>query len=363
MGRHQECAQLIHESVALGAACRDAMQCAQAEMPCLAYPEAGQQLQESGGQHRGAGPAGGRHTQQAAQPIIAASQQPLRQRLQARMQHEAPCEAGTSARQALPGHGTAEGPAVFSQLPLAHRLERWSGSPEEHPQAGRQEASMAPEQATARLSTEGGGPALSQLPLVQRLKQGSRSTGKEPLSEICLRPEARRDELLGMPGEVAKEARQEQQTPQQYRQAAQECEPPQEQLQTPAVCPQPAVIPDSARSAAAQHASTDMRWRRRPWIHADRLQQSLPERSPLSLQPALDSQQQENVEYLANSTVQGTAQALRTPVATHASTAAAGDASTDLQWRRPLARRPQACLNSCTPGMSHSQRHRADLDV
>ena len=291
-------------------------------------------------------------TQQAAQPGIAASQRPLRQRLQVRLQREAPWVASMAAGQASPRPGMAKGTALLSQLPLAHRLQGLSRSLEEDSEAERQEASMAPEQAAPRLSAGGGGHALSQLPLVQRLRQRCGSTEKELLGERSLRPEGRGDKLLCMPGERTIEARQARHTPQQHTQGAQEWQPPQEQLQTPAVCPQPAVIPDSARSAAAQHASTDMRWRRPPRMHADRLQQSLPGRLPLSLQPALESQQQENDESLAAPTAQGTAHALMTPVATHPSLAAAGDASTDLQWRRPLARRPQACLNSCTPGMA-----------
>ena len=157
-----------------------------------------------------------------------------------------------------------------------------------------------------------------------------------------------------MPEESVTEMRHERCTPRQHRQEAQEWEPPQEQLQTPAVCPQPAAVPDSATSAAAQHATTEMRWRRLPRTHADKLQQSLPGRLPLSLQQTLEVQQRESDESLADPAAQGTAHALRTPVATHASLEAAGDASTDLQWRRPpLARRPQAFLNSCTPGMAH----------
>ena len=354
-GRHQGCAQLVHESVALGAAYRDAMHCAQPEMPHPAQPAAGQQWQEGAEQHQYVGPLGGMHTQQAAQPGIAASQQPLRQRLQARLQHEAPPDRNRAAGQAAPRLSTAGGTPGLSQLPLAHRLEGWSRSLAEHPEAGRQEAGTAPEQAAPRLSTESGGHALSQRPLVQRLRQVCGSTKRAAVTVKRLRPEGRGDELPIMPGERAVEVRQARHTPQQHRQGAQKWEPPQEQLQKPAVCPQPAVIPDSARSAAAQHASSEMRWQRPPRLHADRLQPSLSGRSPLGLQQALDSQQQENDEFLAGSTAQGTAQALRTPVATHASLAAAGDASTDLQWRRPLARRPQTCLNSCTPGMAHSK--------
>ena len=362
LGRHQGCAQLVYESVALGAAYRDAMQCAQPEMPHPAQPAAGLQRQEGAGQQRCAGPLGGMRTQQAAQPGIAASQQPLRQRLQVRLQHEAPREASMAAGQASPRPSMAEGTAVLSQLPLAHRLEGWCRSLEEHPEAGRQEASMAPEQAAPRLSAEHGGHALAQLPLVQRLRQRCGSTEKAAVGEKRLRPEGRGDELPGMPGMRTVEAGQERHTPQQHRQGAHEWEPSQEQLQTPAVCPQPAVVPDSARSAAAQHASTNMRWRRPPRMHADRLQPSLSGRSPLSLQQNLDGQQQENDESLAGS-AQGTAQALRTPVATYSSLAAAGEASTDLQWRRPLARRPQTCLNSCTPGMAHFKGAELTLKV
>ena len=156
LGRHQGCARLVHESVALGVAYRDAIQCAQPKMPHLAHPLAGQQGQEGAGQHQCAGPAGGMHTQQAAQPGIAASQQPLRLRLQARMQHEAPREASMAAGQASSRLSAVEGTAGLSQLPLAHCLEGWSRSPEEHPEAGTQEASMAPEQAAPGLSSEGG---------------------------------------------------------------------------------------------------------------------------------------------------------------------------------------------------------------
>ena len=129
--------------------------------------------------------------QQAAQPGIAASQQPLRQRLQVRLQHEAPREASMAAGQASPRPSMAEGTAVLSQLPLAHRLEGWCRSLEEHPEAGRQEASMAPEQAAPRLSAEHGGHALAQQPLVQRLRRQwvrnvSGLRGEEMSCQACL---------------------------------------------------------------------------------------------------------------------------------------------------------------------------------
>lgn len=234
---------------------------------------------------------------------LPASQQPLMQRAQARLQH-APREGGRQPRRAPPRFSADDIAAAPSQMPLAQRLKRKSRSPDADAEAG--EAS--------RLKTNGCEPAL-------RVQQ---STEQERLRQPAEEPEFRQDTPRRswdvFPGQVK--------TPAMARSLA-------------------AVVPDSTRSAP--DSSAGPQWRRR----GDALQGSSG-KSPLSLQRAAGAQRHSWEELQCASAARGAAYVLATPVVAHASSAAAGGvASTGLVLRRPLARRRQNVLDMCTPGMLH----------
>ena len=238
-----------------------------------------------------------------------APDQPGAQRLQARLAQREQRD-GTPVRRQAPPKFAGDEPAL-SQEPLAKRLKRefWSpGDPE----------------------TEEGGQATEKGELTPA-QQSS------PLPDHADRADDEQTFMDSAPEEHAG------------------WDDFQEQMQTPydaASLMALHSVPDSARSAAGQPASSELqRQRLRPQRDGLTKDSGL---SPYSLQQRENAQQPDWEGSQAAPAAKSAAYVLATPAPAHASSAATAEASTELQWRRPLARRPQNFLDDSTPGMRTS---------
>ncbi len=287
---------------------------------------------------------------------------PLRQRLQTRQQGS-PLEAAVQPKQAPPKFSEGMHVVALSQQPLLQRLRQKSRSPDAHPELERR---LEPSHRGPPVmgSREGGELLISQVPLANRLTRKRRSpdaqtgaSGQPALKKAGHMSEASVQQIREQGNE---------QTPGQHilTEAApaeheHDWETQQDQLQSPQVHSRvqgAASVPQSAKSGAGQEATPELQWRR-PKPHRHVLEDSsgkLPPSQSLGERP----QQPEWDDSQTDQAAHCTASELGTPLLTHASSAAAaaaaGDGSTGLQWRRPLARRPHNDLNVSTPGMTAS---------
>ena len=285
--------------------------------------------------------------------------QPLHPLLQV-WQQSGPQEASVQPRQAPPKFSEDTHNVPTSRQHPMQRLRKKSRSPLAHPET---ESCVRPPQQEAPASRSGDGVDVvdSQEALAQRLRRESRSTdgnagpgaAGQPLSN---RPghalEATIQESRHqVSGHIAKQQAFTDSAPGECNDWAGHQD---QHVQTPQVCTSAeaaAVVPDSARSGSGEDATPELQWRRpKPCSHA--LQDSSG-RPPPSLGHSKRPQQPNWDDSQTDQAVQCMAPELGTPLMTHASSAGAaapGDASTGLQWRRPLARRAQNCLDACTPG-------------
>ena len=285
------------------------------------------------------------------------SGQPSRQCLQVRRQ-STPWEAGVQARQAPPRFSENVHGAPLSQQPLLQRLRWKSSSQGAHTETENSLEPLHREGPPARSGDEATLLA-SQEPLAQRLKRkcGSleihQQAGGQPVP-------GRAGHMLGASVQHIRcqgvEHMAEQHTiadsaPGEHN----DWDGQKDQLQTPhlrSAVEVAALEPQSAKSQAGQDASPELHWQRQqPCTHV--LQDSSG-KPPHGLRHSKRPQQPGWDDSQTDPSAQCAASELGTPLMTHASSAAAapapGEASTGLQWRRPLARRPQNDLDMCTPG-------------
>lgn len=285
--------------------------------------------------------------------------QPLHQLPQARHQ-PGPQEASVQQRQAPPKFSEDTHSAPMSQKPLLQRLRRRSRSPQAHPET---ESCVEPFQREAPASRSGDGVDVvaSQEPLAQRLRREGRSADGDAGPGAAGRPVLKRarpvlEATIQQSRDQGSQHIAQQQfstdsAPGEYNDWASH----QDQLvHTPHLCNSAkahAVAPDSARSGSGKDTTPELRWRR-PKPSSPVLQDSSG-RPLTSLGHSKHPQQPIWDDSQTDQAVQCMPPELGTPLMTHASSAGAaapGDASTGLQWRRPLARRSQNCLNTCAPG-------------
>ena len=286
----------------------------------------------------------------------------LRQRLHARQQ-QSPWEAAVQPRQAPPKFSEGMHEVAVSQQPLLQRLRQKSRSPDAYLEP---ESSLEPlhRRAPAVSSKASGEVVASQQPLAHRLSRKRRSpdahtgaSGQPALKKA--------GHMFG--GSVQHIGDQgNKQTPEQHiltnatpAEHERDWDTCQDQLRTPQVHSKAqgaAPLTKSAKSGTGEEATPELQWRRlKPYRHV--LEDSSGKLAP-SHSHGKRPQQPEWDDSQTDQAAHCTASELGTPLVTHASSAAAaaaeGDASTGLQWRRPLARRPQNDLNVDTPGMTAS---------
>lgn len=257
------------------------------------------------------------------------------------------------------GHSRAAVHGLDAQAP--EESPRHSDAPDQ-PWAQRLQARLAqreqrdgtPVRRQAPPKFAGDEPALSQEPLAKRLKRKSWSPGDPETEEggqATEKGELTPAQQSSPPPDNADRADDEQTFMDSVPEEHAGWDDFQEQMQTPydaASLRASHSMPDSARSAAGQPASSELQWQRlRPQRDGLIKDSGL---SPYSLQQRENAQQPGWEGSLAASAAKRAAYMLATPAPVHASSAATAEASTELQWRRPLARRPQNFLDDSTPG-------------
>ena len=272
-----------------------------------------------------------------------------------------PWEAGVQARQAPPKFCESAHGAPLSQQPLLQRLRGKSRSPDAHPET---ECILDPLQRGDPPTGSGGDRgtvAAFQEPLAQRLKRkfgsldadqhavGQPTPGRagRVLETFVQHLRCQGVEHMGEQHAIVDSA------PGEHT----DWDKQEDQLQTPhlrSAVRAAALEAQSAKSQAGQDASPELHWQRqKPCTHV--LQDSSG-KLPRSLEHSRRPQQPDWDDSQADSAAQCAATEPATPLTTHASSAAAApapeEASTGLQWRRPLARRPQNDAHVCTPGTS-----------
>ena len=262
-----------------------------------------------------------------------APDQPLVQRLQAIMAQREQ-QDGTPVRRQAPPKFAGDEPAL-SQEPLAKRLEWKCRSPGTHPETEEQQA-------------------LSQEPLQQRLKRNYWNPSDPETEEggqAAEKAELTPAQQSSPPPDNAARADDEQTFINNAPEEHAGWDDFQEQVQTPydaASLRASHSVLDSARSAAEQPASSELQWQRlKP--HRDDLT-SNSGLSPYTLQQRENAQQPDWEGSQAAPAAKSAAHMLATPAPACAISAATAEAPTGLQWRRPLAGRPQNFLDDSTPG-------------
>ena len=293
--------------------------------------------------------------------------EPQRQRLQTGQQ-QSPWEAAVQPRQAPPKFSEGMHKVALSQQPLLQRLRRKSRSPDAHPEL---ESSLKP--------LTGGAPAVgsragvdieaSQEPLAQRLNRKRRSpeahtgaSGQPALKKAGHKSEASVQQIRDQGKKQTPGRHILTDTAPEHDHDGDTC---QDQLQTPHVHGKvqgAALVPQRANLDAGEEATPELQWRR-PKPHRHVLEDSSGKVPPSQSHSKRPQQPEWGDDSQRDQAAHCTASELGTALTAHASSAAAaaaaaGNASTGLQWRRPLARRPQNVLDISTPGM-HPDSHNA----